>query len=111
MPPKLRFHLDENVNAVIAKALKNFNIDVTTSPEKNLIASSDASQWEFIKKEGRTLFTHDSDFLIMASKDANHPGIIYSEMSSRTLGQIIMALNAIYNDFTPQEMRGNVEYL
>jgi hypothetical protein len=37
MTDRIRFHLDENVNKAIAVALRQNNIDVSTTAEANLI--------------------------------------------------------------------------
>jgi len=42
--------LDENVNPVIAAALRRHGIDVTTTIEMNLRTSSGEEQLEFIRK-------------------------------------------------------------
>ena len=51
MAERIRFHLDENVNPVIAAALRRHGIDVTTTIEMNLRTSSDEEQLEFIRAE------------------------------------------------------------
>jgi predicted nuclease of predicted toxin-antitoxin system len=111
MPPKLRFHLDENVNDVIAEALRKKGIDVTTTPEKSMHAYDDTDQLAFAKSEGRVLITHDTDFLAIAAKDFDHPGIIFCKMRGHSLGNLILEISSIYGSMTPEEMIGNVEYL
>lgn len=68
----IRFHLDENVSNVIADGLRRRGIDVTTTPEQGLIASSDEVQLAFASSQGRVIFTQDDDFLRL-----HHAGIVY----------------------------------
>jgi len=44
MPERIRFHLDENVSNAIAEGLRRRGIDVTTTPEQEVIAASDEEQ-------------------------------------------------------------------
>jgi len=64
---KIQFHLDEQVDPEIAFQLRRCDIDVTTTVEVGLRTYSDQSQLDFIRKEKRVIFTHDKDFLIIAS--------------------------------------------
>ena len=109
--PRIRFHLDENVDPAISLALRRRDIDVTTSQEAQLLRQPDESQLDFARRTGRMLVTHDDDFLIMANLTADHPGIAYCHIRSRTLRQIVNALLLIHGVLTPEEVRGRVEYL
>ncbi len=78
MSDSIRFHLDENVNPVVALALRRYGIDVTTTVEANLRTSSDEAQLAYALQENRVIVTHDDDFLRMTAAAANHPGIAYT---------------------------------
>jgi predicted nuclease of predicted toxin-antitoxin system len=108
---RIRFHLDENVNPVIAAALRRQGIDVTTTIEMNLRMTSDDEQLEFIRSEARVLVTHDTDFLRIASQTDDHPGIAFSHKDTVSTGQIIRSLVLIYEALDPEEMAGRVEFL
>jgi len=108
---RIRFHLDENVNPVIAAALRRHGIDVTTTLEMNLRTASDEEQLEFIRSEGRVLVTHDTDFLRIASHTDDYPGMAFSHKDTVSTGQIIRALVLIYEVLDPEEMVGRVEFL
>jgi predicted nuclease of predicted toxin-antitoxin system len=111
MSDGIRFHLDENVNPVVALALRRHGIDVTTTVEANLRSSNDERQLAYALEENRVMVTHDDDFLRLAAATTNHPGIAYCHKEARTIGQIISALHLIYQVLTPDEIRGRVEYL
>lgn len=111
MSHSIRFHLDENVNPVIALALRRYGIDVTTTVEANLRSSSDERQLAYALQENRVIVTHDDDFLRLTAVTINHPGIAYCHKEARTIGEIISALRLIYEVLTPDEIQGRVEYL
>jgi predicted nuclease of predicted toxin-antitoxin system len=67
----IRFHLDENVDPVIAVALRQYGIDVTTTVDADLRSTDDYSQLAFAISEGRVIVSHDSDFLRIAATILN----------------------------------------
>ncbi len=111
MAERIRFHLDEHVDPDIARALRRYGIDVTTTAEAGLRTSDDAAHLDFIRREGRVVVTHDADFLRYAAQSRDHPGIAYCHMGARSMGEIIRSLILIYEVLTPEEMAGHVEYL
>ena len=111
MSDVIRFHLDENVNPVVAHALRRHGIDVTTTVTANLRTGSDERQLAYARQENRVIVTHDDDFLRLAATNSDHAGIAYCHKEARTIGQIISALRLIYQVLTPDEIRGRVEYL
>jgi predicted nuclease of predicted toxin-antitoxin system len=108
---RIRFHLDEHIDPDIARALRRYGIDVTTTVEMNLRTRSDEMQWQFICQEQRVLVTQDRDFLIIASRTSEHPGIAYCRPATRSIGEMIEALILIYEVYRPEEMVGCVEFL
>ena len=111
MSEPLRFHLDENVDPDVALALRRQEIDVTTTREMGLLGQSDEAQLEFACKQRRVIVTHDTDFLRLASQSADHWGVAFCQKNARSLGEIIRSLGLIYQVFTPDQMRGWIEYL
>jgi predicted nuclease of predicted toxin-antitoxin system len=111
MAERIRFHLDEQVDPDVARALRRYGIDVTTTVEAGLRTSDDAAHLSFILREGRVVVTHDADFLRYAGQTDHHPGIVFTRMGARTLGEIIRGLTLIYEVLTPDDMIGRVEFL
>jgi predicted nuclease of predicted toxin-antitoxin system len=108
---QIRFHLDEQVKSVIARELRRRGIDVTTTFDSGLRTQSDEAQLAFIRSEERVIFTHDEDFLIIASRSSEHPGMAYCKQGTRSIGEIIESLVLIHEVYTPKDMVGRVEYL
>ena len=111
MAERIRFHLDEHVDPDVARALRRYGIDVTTTVEAGLRTQSDAAQWAYVHREDRVLVTHDADFLRYASRGQEHPGVAYCHKPTRSVGDIIRSLILIYEVLLPEEMTGRVEYL
>jgi predicted nuclease of predicted toxin-antitoxin system len=111
MTEKIKFHLDESVDPDVAVGLGKYGVNVTTAKTENLLGQSDEAQFAFCCQQLRVLVTQDSDFLIMASQDFQHPGIVYYQPGTRSIGEIIRGVILIYEALTPAEMYGSVEYI
>jgi uncharacterized protein with PIN domain len=108
---RIRFHLDENVNSVIADALRAAGIDVTVPSEAGLIGAEDLEHLEFCRSEKRVIVTHDGDFLRLNRSGFAHWGIAYSPSRRRTPSQIIKALTLLWETCEADDMQNCVEYL
>ncbi len=111
MATKLRFHLDEHISHVIAQALQQRGVDVTTTVEAGLRTLSDEAQIEYIRREQRVFVTSDAGFLARSAEGQPHCGIVYYPPNTRSIGQVITYLMLMYEILTPEEMMGRVEYL
>ena len=107
----IRFHLDENVHAAVADALRRRGIDVTTPSNSGLVGATDEQHLAFARKEGRIVVTHDADFLRLHAQDAEHAGIAFCHARKCTLGELIRALSALSISTTPEALVNKVEYL
>lgn len=107
----IRFHLDENVDPAVAEGLRRRGVDVTTTPQANLLHASDIRQLDYARLENRILITHDEDFLRIAMAGTPHAGIAYCHLESRSVGQMIASLLLIRDCLTIDEMQNHVEFL
>jgi predicted nuclease of predicted toxin-antitoxin system len=111
MARTIRFHLDESCDPRIAAGLRLHGIDVTTSQEAGLLHASDDTQLAFGRSQSRVIITQDADFLRIASTGQDHPGMVYFPSQSRSLGQVIRAVQLIWEVLEPDDMRNHVEYI
>lgn len=111
MSERIRFHLDENVDPIIAQALRRDGIDVTTTADADLLSHDDRAHLAFARQENRILVTHDRDFLRIVSDGEPHAGIAYCQLGARSVGEIIRTLRLMYEILSSQEMESCVEYL
>jgi predicted nuclease of predicted toxin-antitoxin system len=111
MPRTIRFHLDENCAKAIAGRLRRRGIDVTTTPDVELLRAIDERQVAYCLADGRVLFTQDQDFLRLDAAGIPHAGIAYCVKDTKSIGEIIQSLVLILEVYEPEEMMGWVEYL
>lgn len=111
MGNKIKFHLDENISYSIALGLRHRGLDVTTTPEENLLGVSDEIQLLFAASNDRVIFTQDTDFLRMGQSSIPHAGIAYCPQQSQSIGQIIRGLLLIWEILDPEEMFNHIEFL
>lgn len=107
----VRFHLDEHMPRALARALRDKNVDVTTTPEVGLPEADDEEHLAFAMRERRVIDTDDTDFLRLAATFHDHAGIAYCDRMALTLGQIIDGLLLIHGVLTTGEFVAHIEYL
>jgi predicted nuclease of predicted toxin-antitoxin system len=96
MARTIRFHLDEHVPHAIAEGLRRLGVDVTTTTDAALLGAADADHIAFGLQQGRVIFTEDDDFLVLAAAGDPHEGLVYCQQNTRSIGQIIWALDLIW---------------
>jgi predicted nuclease of predicted toxin-antitoxin system len=111
MPRTIRLHLDEHVNPAIADGLRRRGIDVTTTADAGLLGADDTDHLAHAVRQCRVIFTNDSDFIILHDNGAQHFGIAYCRLQSRSVGQIIRTLELIWDILEIDEMRNRLEYV
>jgi predicted nuclease of predicted toxin-antitoxin system len=111
MPRTIRFHLDEYVNPAVADGLRRRGINVTTTPGAGLLGADDTAHFAFAAAERRVIFTNDADFLRMHDQGVDHPGIVYCQQQNHSVGEIIRALELIWEVLEPDEMADRVEFV
>jgi len=82
--PSIKLYLDEDVDPLLAKVLRNRGYDVVTTQEANMLSSSDDAQFKFAVSQGRAFFTHNVKHFPKIARDyaasgKSHFGIIVSD--------------------------------
>ena len=111
MKDRIKFHLDENISQAIANGLRRRGIDVTTTPEQNLIGKLDEEQLGFATSQKRVIFTQDTDFLRLQHQGISHYGIAYCQQKSKSIGEIVQGLMLIWQVLGVEEMIDHLENL
>jgi predicted nuclease of predicted toxin-antitoxin system len=111
MPRTIRFHLDEHVDHAVADGLRRRGIDCSTTVDASLLGAHDPDQLAFAKSQGRVLFSNDADFLCAHNQGIEHCGIAYCHQQSPSVGEIIRALELIWEVLEPEEMHNQVEFV
>jgi predicted nuclease of predicted toxin-antitoxin system len=84
---------------------------VTTTADAGLSGADDTDHISFAVTHGRVIFSNDADFLRLHDQGVEHPGIVYCHQQGRSVGEIIRALELIWEVLEPEEMRNRVEYM
>jgi predicted nuclease of predicted toxin-antitoxin system len=111
MPRTIRFHLDEHVSHAVADGLRRLGIDVTTTTDANLLGAADADHVAYAVSQGKVIFTEDEDFLFLAGTGVQHNGLAYCRQNTRSVGQIIRALQLIWEFYELDEMTNRIEFI
>ena len=104
MGNKIKFHLDENVSYSIALGLRQRGLDVTTTPEENLLGVSDEIQLQFALANGRVIFTQDTDFLRTIQQPKPIEGFLYFPNQRNPIGKKIGGYFLSWEIFDPEEL-------
>jgi predicted nuclease of predicted toxin-antitoxin system len=107
----IRLYFDENVQVAVAEQMQARGIDAVTARDLNLLGENDANHLQLAASMGRTICTHDYDFLRLHAEGVQHAGIIIAPQSTTTVGDWVRALELICSLMTADEMENHVEYL
>jgi hypothetical protein len=108
---RIRFHLDEHIPNVVAKALREYGIDVTTPTDAGLLQAKDHEHLAYARSNRRVMVTFDSDYTRLHNIRVEHTGIAYILPRSRKIGPLIEILCTLYDVHLPDEMINRLEYL
>jgi predicted nuclease of predicted toxin-antitoxin system len=95
---------------VIAAALRQHAIDVTTTHDVHLRTRADPDHLRFCIEHRRVLVSRDADFLRLAPS-TTHPGIVSCRRRNLSPKRLIEGLILIHALLTPEEMCDHIEYL
>ena len=107
----ISLHLDENVHATLADALRRRGIDVTTPIDSGLVGASDERHVEFARNVGRVVMTHDPDLLRLHARGERHAGIAFCHARKYSLRQLISVLSRFAVSANASDMMGRIRFL
>lgn len=109
---RIKIYADENVNIAIVEGLRRRGVEAWSAIEKGKIGLSDEEQLRYASKEKAIIFTHDDDFLSMATESGiEHCGIIYVHQQHLSIGECIRRLKGIIETMSPEEMHNRTLFL
>lgn len=110
MSEKVCYFLDENFPEPVADGLRSRGVDLVTAQELGLRQTPDHVLLARATEDQRVVVTLDPDFLELAQTTTDHWGIAFGP-KGRSFGQLLRSLMLIWDVYTAEEMRGQVEYL
>lgn len=88
----LKYLLDEHISNAIADGLRRRDIVAHSIYQLGRAGKSDPEQLRFAAEHGYVVVTSDTDFLVLASKTADHGGIVFIADTRRPIGTVIQRL-------------------
>lgn len=110
MDDRIRSHIDEHIPNAVAKALRQYAIDVTTPSEVGLRQATDHDHIEYARTTGRVFVTGDADFLRLHAAGVEHAGIAFVVPHRHSVGYMVERLRLLYEILPPEEMLNTVEF-
>ncbi len=110
MSTPVRYFTDEHIAKAVASGLQKRGIDVLTIVEANLLGTDDEDLLAFVREEKRVIVTQDRDFLRIAAREHNHPGVVYAPQG-RSIGEMVRMLDLLAQISSAEDMYGRVEYV
>jgi hypothetical protein len=107
----IKFYLDENIDPEIAVQLRRRSIEATASQELGLKSANDYVHLIKAKEMGYALCTHDQDFLVFASQELQHHGIIFAPHEKSSIGGWVRALQKLHTEKTGDQLINQVIFL
>jgi predicted nuclease of predicted toxin-antitoxin system len=90
--------------------LRRAGVDITLPADAGLLGAQDEAHWRWAGAEKRVIVTDDTDFLVLAASNDEHPGVVYCRRTRHALGEIIRFLVLLHGVYEPKDMIGRVEF-
>jgi hypothetical protein len=75
-----------------------------------MLGATDEAHFAFAQEKGRTIVTHNEDFLRLAAQADDHAGVVYLPQH-RSIGETVRGLALIAGVLDVEGMRRHVEFL
>ena len=111
MAASIRLYIDENLNPEIAVQLRLRGVDAVSVRDLGLLGDTDDNHLKRAVVLGRVLVTSDTDFLVMASTDVEHTGIIFGSQEDHSVGDWVKGLELICFVYDSEDMKNHIEFM
>jgi predicted nuclease of predicted toxin-antitoxin system len=108
---QVRFYCDTHISRAVAVGLRRHGIDVVRAQEVGLADANDDMHIAFALIERRVIVTQDAGFIQQVAQSEKNYGVAFCEQGSRSIGEMIAALDLIYQVLEFDDMQGRVEYI
>ena len=107
-------YTDESVPVAVAVGLQRREVAAISARDAGNLGLSDEEQLVYAAAHRMVIFTHDTDFLLLAHQAGSaegHWGVIYVHQDKLTIGECIRRLKEISDIFELEDFRNHVEFL
>ncbi len=108
---EIRFYFDESVELAVSTQLSTGGLDVVSAHSLETLGDADLNHLQRATKMGRVLRTYDTDFLVLASQDIAHAGIIFASQQKASIGAWVREIRMLHGRFDAVDVMGQVIYL
>ena len=112
---EIRIYTDESVDVAIVQGFQRRGIEAFSARDCDKLGLTDEEQLIFASEEKGTIFTHDTDFLRIASQWSDegrtHYGVIYCHITAHGIGDCIRNLKILATVLTSEDMINHIEFL
>ncbi len=102
---------DENIPYLIVEGLRRRGLNVVTVQEIGLSSEKDKVIIDRARKEGRIIYTRDTDFLRLHQIGYKHSGIFYHHPLSYSTGEVIRKITLVCESLSIEKMKNCVKFL
>lgn len=102
---------DEHIPTPVIEGLRRRGVDVATVGSLGLRGISDESILDAARRQGRVVYTKDTDFLRQHASGIHHAGILYHHTLEYSVGEAIRRVSLACEVLSMEEMRNRVEFL
>jgi predicted nuclease of predicted toxin-antitoxin system len=107
--------MDHHIPEAISSSLRRRGIDILTAMDDSHSRASDEVILKRATELGRVVYTHEQDYLVLASRwlqeNRAFPGIIFSQQEKVSIGKTIEDLELIARLLEGQEMANRIQFL
>ena len=112
---EIRIYTDESVDVAITQGLQRRGVDTSSARDRNKLGLTDEEQLIFAGEEKAAIFTHDTDFLRIATQwideGKTHFGVIYCHQTAYGIGDRIRNLKILVTVLSADDMVNHIEFL
>ncbi len=103
------------MDVAIAQGSQRRGVDAFSARDRDKLGLTDEEQFIYAGEENATIFTHDTDFLRIASRWSDegrtHYGVIYCHQTTYGIGDCIRHLKILATLLTSEDMINHIEFL
>lgn len=112
---RIKIYADESVPVAVVAGLQRRGVEAISARDAGNLGFTDLEQLAYAIENRYLLFTHDTDFLMLAAETSGagqeHWGVVYVHQEKLSIGGCIRRLKELVDVLTADEMRNHVEFL
>jgi predicted nuclease of predicted toxin-antitoxin system len=102
---------DEQIPYQVIEGLRRREIDVVSIQQMDLRSTSDDVILDIAQRQGRVIYSRDTDFLRLLASGTPHAGNLYHHPVTYSVGAAIRTVAMACEVLSMDEMRNHVEFL